>query len=114
MNVSGAINLCCFCFLLGRDLENCLRTGYLHRRERWASFLYCEQLDALFDHYLARLSRQVHTFSLLRTVDDYFHAAGAQRVFVIPSFVLLAHPVSSPYLDANEEIVLQAIGSLGC
>ena len=89
MNVSGAIYLCCFFFLLGRDLENCLKMGYLHRQERWASFLYREQLDALFDHYLARLSRQVHTFSLLGTADDHFHAAGAQRVPVIPLFVLL-------------------------
>ena len=60
------------------------------------------------------LSHQDHTFSLLGTVDDRFHTANAQLIPVIPSFVSLAPPVSSPYLDANEEIDLLAPGSLGC
>ena len=71
-------------------------------------------MDALLDHYLARLSRQVHAFSLLGIVDDRFHTTGAHHVPAIPSFVSLASPVSSPYLDANEEIDLLVIGSLGC
>ena len=43
-------------------------------------------------------------FFLLRPTDDRFHVVGAQRVPTIPSSVLLTLPVSSPYLDANEEI----------
>ena len=88
--------------------------GYLHHQGQWASFLYRKRLDALLNHYLARLFRQDRFFSLLGPVDDCFHAAGAQRVLVIPSSISLAPPASSPYLDANEEIDLQATGSLGC
>ena len=118
MSISDVIYLCCFCFLLGRDLANCMKIarripGYLHRRGRWASFLYRKRLDALLDHYLVRLSRQDHAFSLLGTIDDRFHTAGAQRISVIPSFVSLAPPVSSPYLDANEEIDLLVTRSPG-
>ena len=95
-------------------MANCLRIArrlprYLHRRGRWASFLYYERLDALLDHYLAHLSRQDHAFSLLGPIDDRFHVAVAQCVAAIPSFVSLAPPISSPYLDANEEIDLLAI-----
>ena len=61
-----------------------------------------------------RLSRQVHAFSLLGTIDDRFNIENAQRILIIPSFVSLAPPVSSPYLDDNEEIDLLAIRSLGC
>ena len=71
-------------------------------------------MDALLDHYLEHLSRQVHAFSLLGIVDDRFHATGAHHVLVIPSFVSLASSVSSPYLNANEEIDLLVIRSLGC
>ena len=81
---------------------------------RWASFLYRERLDALLNRYLARLFRQDLIFSLLKPVDDRFHVAGAQRVPIIPSFVSLASPASSLYLDANEEIDLQETGSQGC
>ena len=119
LSVSSAIYLCCFCFLLGRDLANCLRIahrlpGYLHRRGQWVSFLYHERLDALLDHYLMCLSHQDHAFSPLGPTDDLFHAVVALRVPAIPSFVSLAPPVSSPYLDVNEEIDLLATGSLGC
>ena len=88
--------------------------GYLHRQGQWASFLYRERLDALLDRYLAHLFCQDSAFSLLGPVDDRFHAAGAQRVPAIPSSVSLASPLSSSYLDANEEIDLQATRSLGC
>ena len=117
VSVSGAIYPCYF--LLGRDLASCLRIarhllGYLHRQGRWASFLYRERLYALLDCYLVRLFRQDCAFPLLRPTDDHFHAAGAQRVPAIPSSVSLAPLVSSAYLDASEEIDLQATGSLGC
>ena len=88
--------------------------GHLHCQGRQASFLYRERLDALLDRYLAHLFHQDCAFFLLGPIDDRFHTAGAQRVPTIPSFVSLAPPVSSPYLEANEEIDLQAIGSLGC
>ena len=116
VSVSGAI--CPYCFLLRRDLASFLRTarrlpGYLHHQGRWASFLYRERLDALLDRYLARLFRQDRAFSLLGTADNCFHVASAQHVPAIPSSVSLAPLVSSPYLDANEEIDLQATGALG-
>ena len=69
-------------------------------------------MDAFLDYYLARLSRQDHTFSLLGPIDDRFHVVGARHVPTIPSFVSLAPPVYSPYLDANEEIDLLVTGSL--
>ena len=117
VSVSGAIYLCCF--LLGRDLASCLRiarhlSGYLHRQGRWGSFLYRERLDVLLDRYLTRLFHQDRVFSLLEPAKYCFHAASAQRIPIIPSFVSLASPTSSPYLEANEEIDLQATGSLGC
>ena len=116
-SVSGVIYPCYF--FLGRVLASCLRIarhlpGYLHRQGRWASFLYREQLDALLDSYLVCLFRRDHAFSLLGPANDRFHAAGAQLVPTILSFVSLAPPVSSPYLNSNEEIDLQATGSLGC
>ena len=55
------------------------------------------------------LPRQV--FSLPGPEHDIFHVAGAQRNFAIPSFSLLVPPASSPYLDANEGIGLQATES---
>ena len=60
------------------------------------------------------LSHQDLSFAPLGPVDDRFCVTVAWRVLAIHSFVLLAPPVSSPYLDANEEIDLLAIGSLGC
>ena len=107
------------CFLLGRDLASCLRItyrllGYLHSQGRWASLLYHERLDALLDRYVARLSWQDRSFFLLGPADDHFHSVGAQRFATIPSSVSLAPLVSSPYLNTNEEIDLQATGSLGC
>ena len=79
--VSSLTYLCCFFFLLGRDLANCLRIAcrlswFLHHRGQWDSFLYCERRDALLDHYLARLSLQDNAFQLLRPVDDHFHIVG--------------------------------------
>ena len=117
VSVSGTIYTCCF--LLGRDLASCLKIthhlpGYLHHQGQWASFLYREQLDALLDRYLGRLFHQDCAFFSTRPANDRFHAAGAQRVPQIPSSVSFAPPISSPYLDANEEIDLQATVSLGC
>ena len=66
------------------------------------------------DHYLALLSRQDHAFAPLGPIDDRFRVVVARHIPAIPSFVSLAQPASSPYLNANEEIDLLAIGSLGC
>ena len=79
-----------------------------------ADFLSLGRGSVMLDRYLTRLFRQDHVFSLLRPVDNRFHAASAQLIPVIPSSVSLAPLVSSSYLDANEEINLQATGSLGC
>ena len=87
--------------------------GYLHRQGRWAPSLYSEQSGALLDRYLSRLSYQDHAFFLPRPVNDRFHAANVQCDPTIPSFALLASPISSPCLDANEAINLWATGSLG-
>ena len=53
------------------------------------------------------LSSRSHFF-LPRLANDCFHAANVQRDPAIPLSVLLAPPVSSPCLDANEEIELRA------
>ena len=45
---------------------------------------------------------------------DSFHAADVQCDPVILSSILPAPLVSSPYLDANEEIHPQVTGSPGC
>ena len=55
---------------------------------------------------------KIAPFFLLGSAYDRFHAVGVQRVPAIPLSVFLAPPVSSPCLDANEEIDLQATGSL--
>ena len=44
---------------------------------------------------------------LLGLADNHFHATDVQRDLAVPSSVLPAPPVSSPCLDANEEIDLQ-------
>ena len=116
-SVSGAIYP--YCFLPWRDLASCLNItcrlpGYLHLQGQWVSFLYHERLDALLDCYLTCLFHQDRAFFLLGPIDDHFHAAGAQRIPTIPLSVSLAPLISSPYLDANEEIDLQATGSPGC
>ena len=54
----------------------------------------------------------VHFF-LLGLINDRFHAADVQCDPVIPSSTLPTPPVSSPCLDANEEIDLRATGSSG-
>ena len=105
-------------FLLGRGLASCLRTTrrllrYLHRHGRWAPLLYREQLGALLDHYLARLFHQDRALFLLRLANDRFHVADVQRDPAIPSSALLAPPISSPCLYANEGIDLQSTGSSG-
>ena len=61
--------------------------------------------------YLARLLHQDCAFFLPRPKEDRFHATGAQHDPAIPLAALLVPPVSSPYLDANEEIGLQVIES---
>ena len=68
----------------------------------------------MLDHYLVQLFRQDQAFSLLGLTDDRFHAAAAQHVPAIPSYVSLAPFASSPYLDANDETDLQATGSPSC
>ena len=87
---------------------------YIHRQGRWAPFLYREWPGALIDRCLTRLFRQDHAFFLPGLANDLFHIADVQRDPSIPLFSLLAPHVSSPCLDANEEINLRAIGSLGC
>ena len=45
---------------------------------------------------------KIAPFFLPRPTYDRFHAADVQRNPAIPSLALLAPPVSSPCLDANE------------
>ena len=94
--------------------DNSLSVGVSTSSRAMDFFPLSRRLDALLDHYLARLSSQDHAFSLLGPVDDRFHGVGSQRVPAIPSFVSLAPPISSPNLDANEEIDLLVTRSLGC
>ena len=106
-------------FLLGRRLASCSRTtsrllGYLHRQGRWTPFLYREQSGTLLDACLALLFRQYSIFFLLGPVNDRFHVVDVQRDHAIPPSALLAPPVSSPCLDANEEIDFRVTGSPGC
>ena len=117
VSASGVIYLCYS--LRGRYLANYLRITRhpprcLHSQGRWASFLYRERLGALLIRCLAYLSHRGHVFSLLGPAGDRFHVVGAQRVPVIPLSISLAPPTFSPYLDANEEINIPGIGSLGC
>ena len=58
-----------------------------------------------------RLLHQDCAFFLPGLGDDRFHIAGAQRDLAIPSSSLPVLPASSLYLDANEEIGLQATES---
>ena len=78
------------------------------------SFPLSQSVGCLLDRYLACLFLQNHTFFLFGPINDRFHAADVQRDPAIPSSALLAPPVSSPCLDANEEINLWATGSSGC
>ena len=64
--------------------------------------------------YLARLFRQDRTFFQSGPTNGRFPTADVQRNLAIPSSVLLALPVSSPCLVANEEIDLRVTGSPGC
>ena len=116
-SVSGATWACYF--LMGRGLASYLRTtrhplGYLRCQGRWAPFLYCRRPGTLLGYYLAHLFHQDHAFFLLGPANDRFHAIDVQRDPAIPSFVLPAPLVSSPCLDTNEEINLQATRSSGC
>ena len=61
-----------------------------------------------------RLLHQDCVFSLPGLGDDRFHVASAQRDPIIPSSALLVPLVSSPYLDVNEGIGLQATKSPDC
>ena len=79
-----------------------------------APFLYYGRSGAFLDRYLARLFHQDRAFFLLGPANGRSPAADVQRDPVIPSSVLLAPPISSPCLSANEEIDLQATTSLGC
>ena len=54
-------------------------------------------------------STKIEPFFLPEPANDRSHVADAQRDSAILSSVLLALPVSSPCLDANEEIDLRAI-----
>ena len=98
---------------------SCLRIarhplGYLCCQGRWDPFLYCGWLGVLLGFYLAHLFRQDRPFFQPGIAKSHFPSADVRRDLAIPSFVLLAHPISSPCLNANEEIVLQVIGSPGC
>ena len=106
-------------FLLRRGLASCLRITcclprYLPRRGRWAPFLYRKRSGALLNRYLACLFFQNRTFFLCGCVNNRFHDADVQRDPTIPSSILLAPSVSSPCLDVNEGINLQATGSSSC
>ena len=57
---------------------------------------------------------KVVPFFLPRPADDRFHTVGAQCDPAIPSSASLVPHSSSPCLDANEEIGLQATESLDC
>ena len=101
-----------YCFLRRRGLASCLRTarhllGYLHHQGRWASFLYRKRSGALLALYLTCLFHHDCAFFLPKPTDECFHAVGAQRNPVIPSYVLLASRTSSPCLDTNEEVGLR-------
>ena len=116
-SVSGATWPCYF--LLGRGLESCLRTtcrplGYLRCQGRWAPFLYCRWSGALLGIYFAHLFHQDHAFFLPGPSNDRFHSTNIQSDPVIPLFVLSTPPISSPCLDANEEIDLQATRLPSC
>ena len=63
---------------------------------------------------LTCLLRQDCVFSLPGPKDDRFHAVSVQHDPEIPSSALLVPPTSSPYLDANAGIVLQATESSDC
>ena len=88
--------------------------GYLCCHGRWASFLYREWSGALLGRNLAHIFCQDCSFLQPGLANGRFPAAYVQRDPTIPSFVLLALPVSSPCLDANEETDPQATGSPGC
>ena len=105
-------------FLLGRGLASCLRIarrplGYLRCQGQWPPILYYGWSGALLGCCLACIFLQDYAFFLPGPVDDRFHAADVQLDPTIPSSVLPAPLVSSPCIDANEEIDLQATGSPG-
>ena len=77
-------------------------------------FLYREWSGALLGRNLAHIFCQDCSFLQPGPANGRFPAAYVQRDPTIPSFVLLALPVSSPCLDANEETDPRAIGSPGC
>ena len=68
----------------------------------------------MLDCYVARLFHQNRAFFLSGPPNDHIHIVNAQRDLAIPSSILLALPVSSPCLDANEEIDLRVTRSPGC
>ena len=68
----------------------------------------------MLDSYLARLFCQDCAFFLLGPANNHFHAEDVQRDPVIPLSTLPSPLVSSPCLNANEGIDLQAIGSSDC
>ena len=106
------------CECLWRDLalerfgelpkDNLSSAGVSTLSRTMGSFALSRGLGALLDRYLARLFLQDHVFFLPRLTNDCFHGADVQRDPAIPSSVLLASPVPSPCLDANEEIELRA------
>ena len=68
----------------------------------------------MLGYYLTRLFLQDRAFFLPGPIDDRFHTTDVQHNPVIPSSILYAPLVSSPYLDSNEEIDLQTTRSPGC
>ena len=105
--------------LLERGLARCLRItrhslGYLCYQGQWAPFLYCGGSGALLGCYLACFFRQYRAFFLPGPANGRFHTVDVQCDLAIPSYVLPAPPISSPCIDASEEIDLPAIRSPGC
>ena len=106
-------------FLLGRGLASCRRItrhplGYLYCQGQWAPFLYCGRLGALLGCYLSCLCRQDRAFLQHGLTNGRFPTTDVWRNPILSSYVLLALPISSPCLDANEEIGPRVTGSPGC
>ena len=78
------------------------------------SFLYRERSGPLLDRYLAHFFGQDYAVLQPRPANGCFPTVDVWHDPAIPSSVLLAIPISSQCLDANEETDPRATRSLGC